>query len=109
MIRATPEEHDGIIELAETCNLTVPEFMRRMALGFQPKSGEHSENFRQLAKTNGDLGRLGGLLKLYLSDKDRKEKSKPLNINEIINNIRFTQIELKKIARELSSNDNNDS
>lgn len=53
---------------AAKASLTVAEYLRRLSLGYVIKGTLDSECVLQLAKVNADQGRLGGLLKLWLTD-----------------------------------------
>ncbi|WP_408004595.1 plasmid mobilization protein [Pseudomonas alliivorans] len=55
-------------ENAANVSLTVAEYLRRLSLGYEIKSTLDSEYVLQLVKVNADQGRLGGLLKLWLTD-----------------------------------------
>ena len=57
-----------IKENAARASLTVAEYLRRLSLGYVIKGTIDSQCVHQLAKVNADQGRLGGLLKLWLTD-----------------------------------------
>jgi hypothetical protein len=63
-----PGEEQIIKENAVNVSLTVAEYLRRLSLGYEIKSTLDSEYVLQLVKVNADQGRLGGLLKLWLTD-----------------------------------------
>lgn len=63
-----PGEEQIIKENAANVSLTVAEYLRRLSLGYVVKSTLDSEYVLQLVKVNADQGRLGGLLKLWLTD-----------------------------------------
>lgn len=71
-VPVSPEEdayiHNQAI-LATSGN--VAEYLRRLGTGYEIKGTLHARAIMELSKINGDLGRLGGLLKLWLSN-DRK-------------------------------------
>ena len=67
----TPEEKAGIREMARTTGNSTSAYLRKVGLGYQVKSVLDFERVAELAKINGDLGRLGGLLKLWLSNDKR--------------------------------------
>jgi hypothetical protein len=63
------EEDEAIIKAkARALRLSVATYLRQLGLGFEPPSTLDSHAVRDLAKVNGDQGRLGGLLKLWLTD-----------------------------------------
>jgi hypothetical protein len=63
-----PGEEQIIKENAANVSLTVAEYLRRLSLGYVVKSTLDSQYVLQLVKVNADQGRLGGLLKLWLTD-----------------------------------------
>jgi hypothetical protein len=65
------EEDAQIRSQAEKCGISISSYLRTLGLGYEPKSITDNEKVQELVRINGDLGRLGGLLKLWLSD-DRR-------------------------------------
>lgn len=65
------EEDAQIRNQAEKCGISISSYLRTLGLGYEPKSITDNEKVQELVRINGDLGRLGGLLKLWLSD-DRR-------------------------------------
>jgi hypothetical protein len=63
-----PNEEKIIKENAANVSLTVAEYLRRLSLGYEIKSTLDSKYVLLLVKVNADQGRLGGLLKLWLTD-----------------------------------------
>lgn len=100
--RVTGEEKAWIKAQADLCDMSLAAYSRSLVLGHTPKSNVDQQQFAELAGLHADLGRMGGLLKLWLSDHQIKVQGKALNIDELINDIRITQIALKQKARELS-------
>lgn len=71
----TDEEYDIIIAKAQNTRLSVSEFAKRACLGRRIKSKVEAEAILALVKVNADMGRLGGLLKLWLSEPERDDRS----------------------------------
>ena len=67
----TPTEKAMIQQNAKQHALSTSAFLRNVGLGMQVTGVLDQQLVLDLAKLNGDQGRLGGLLKLWLSD-DRK-------------------------------------
>jgi hypothetical protein len=65
----TAEERAQIERLAAATSLPVSVYLRTLGLGYEPKSLLDAERVGELLKACGDLGRLGGLLKLWLSER----------------------------------------
>ena len=66
--RATAEEADAIAAQARTVGMSVGAYSRAVGAGYQPRAVVDQDRIDTMLKVNGDLGRLGGLLKLWLSD-----------------------------------------
>lgn len=65
---ATPAEAATIKRLAGTARLSVSEYLRNLGLGYAPRTTLDAQAVLDLLHMRGDLGRLGGLLKLWLTD-----------------------------------------
>lgn len=63
-----PEEESLIKSNAAQSGLTIAEYLRRVGMGTELKSLADKDAVLELSKINADLGRLGGLLKLWLTD-----------------------------------------
>lgn len=53
--------------------LSMSAYARNLCLGYEPKSVAKAQAIRELIKVNADMGRVGGLLKLWLSEPDRNQ------------------------------------
>lgn len=69
-----PNEHHEIALRAQGVGLSKSAYLRQVGLGFEVKSILDHERITELLKINGDLGRLGGLLKLWLTRPERLEQ-----------------------------------
>jgi hypothetical protein len=65
-----PEEKE-LIEANAKRAVSVARYLRDVGQGYQIKGVMDYEYVRELVRVNGDLGRLGGLLKLWLTDDPR--------------------------------------
>lgn len=65
-VRVTDAERIAIHKTARAVRLPVSALLRKLALGYQPSSRIDQETFLELFRLRGDLGRIGGLLKLWL-------------------------------------------
>ncbi|BBM05575.1 hypothetical protein HAALTHF_23430n [Vreelandella aquamarina] len=52
-----------------------------------------------MAKLYGDLGRMGGLLKMWLSDGSRSAYGNHLGVPELVNRIGELQQEIREVAK----------
>ena len=60
-----PDEKAQIQKNAEASGLSVASFIRKVAMGYQVESIVDIKQVIELSRVNADLGRLGGLLKLW--------------------------------------------
>ncbi len=67
----TPEEKARIEQLAEQTGHSMSSLLRSLGMGHMPTSLLDHQSILELAKINGDQGRLGGLLKMWLSNDER--------------------------------------
>lgn len=63
-----PEERAEIETMARNSGHSVSTYLRLVGQGYRVTSIVDYQHVLELAKINGDLGRLGGLLKLWLTD-----------------------------------------
>lgn len=91
-VRVLPDEKATIEALAQSVGLSTSSYLRLVGLGYQPRSVLDLEQVRELVRINGDLGRLGGLLKLWLSDDARLAEFEPDKTQRIIRGV-LTKIE----------------
>ena len=64
----TPEEYEQVRLMAENSGLSISTFVKRVCLGQELRSNADQEAVRALLQANADLGRLGGLFKMALSE-----------------------------------------
>jgi hypothetical protein len=63
-----PAEAETIEALARSVGMSVASYHRAVGAGYQPRAIVDRDQVEAMLRINGDLGRLGGLLKLWLSD-----------------------------------------
>ncbi len=88
------EEEDQIRNQAEKCGISISSYLRTLGLGYEPKTITDNEKVQELVKINGDLGRLGGLLKLWLSDDRRAAHFDKKTIIGILRDIEDTRSQM---------------
>ena len=91
----TPEEYEKIMESADRTGLSLSTFAKRVCLGLPVPSLENQQARRELLKVNADLGRLGGLFKLCLSEKNRPLVALHQEVRRVLWEIEARQRELK--------------
>jgi hypothetical protein len=91
------EERSRIAERAKSAGLSVSAYLRIAGLGHPIRSAFDHEAIVELAAVNGDQGRLGGLLKLWL--KERPGEGAPeIDIRLLLGRIGALQDRLAEIA-----------
>ena len=63
-----PDERETIEQQARSTGLSKSSYLLRVGMGYPIRSIVDHHQVEELVKINGDLGRLGGLLKLWLSN-----------------------------------------
>ncbi|HAU2164152.1 TPA: conjugal transfer transcriptional regulator TraJ, partial [Legionella pneumophila] len=86
---------------AATAGLSIAEYLRRISLGYQIQSSVDKDYVLQLAKINGDLGRLGGLLKLWLTQDKRVAHFDLRTVKTLLNHIQTTQDAMLEVVKKL--------
>lgn len=66
-------EMQVIMQNAKKASLSLSTFGKKVCLGYEINSKIDSQAVLDLIKVNADLGRLGGLLKLWLTTPDKNE------------------------------------
>lgn len=84
-------------ENAEASGLSVASFIRKVAMGYQVESIVDIDQVVELSRVNADLGRLGGLLKLWLANDPRTVDFSPSLIKTLLAKIESTRQELRNI------------
>ena len=92
-----PDEKAQIQENAEASGLSVASFIRKVAMGYQVESIVDIEQVVELSRVNADLGRLGGLLKLWLANDPRTVDFSPSLSKTLLAKIESTRQELRNI------------
>ncbi len=86
---------------ADNCGVSVAEYLRTLGLNYKPKSVLDYKAIMELSQVNGDLGRLGGLLKMWLTNKEKTGSEITPKIDDILDNIEVLQKNLLQIAKRV--------
>ena len=70
-VPVTADEEAQIRAKAEAAGLSVAAYLRNVGLGYPIRGIVDNQQVDRLARINGDLGRLGGLLKMWLANDER--------------------------------------
>ena len=94
-IYVTPEENEQIILESKRFSLSLSAYVRRICLGEVLPARDYQHAVRDMLRINADLGRLGGLFKLWLGDENRQAKEQTSEIRFLLREIDTRQRELK--------------
>ena len=97
MVRLAEEEQEHLKQVASECSLSVPAYLRNLGLGYFPKSTLDNQILLEVLKLRGDMGKVGGLLKMWLSNEEKTELSQQLKISELINELNQLSEEAKAL------------
>jgi len=86
-----PEERRQIEQNASQAGLTLSSYLLNLGMGYEIRGIVDAEQVDVLARINGDLGRLGGLLKLWLTDDARTAQFGESTILATLSKIEETQ------------------
>ena len=96
-----PIEEAEIKTKATDAGLPVAEYLRNLGLGYQVPSIVDSRQVDSLLKINGDLGRLGGLIKLWLTNDKRTKLIGKSQLHLTLDSIRNTQSTMLDVIMKL--------
>ena len=96
-----PDEEAEIKRLAASVGLPVAAYLRNVGLGYQVPGILDNKRVEELARINGDLGRLGGLLKLWLTDDVRTARFGEASVRALLGRIETTQDQMAGVMRAI--------
>jgi hypothetical protein len=97
----TDEEKEAIAEMARRAGLSMSAFLLAAGMNAPIKSTVDLMAVADLAKVNGDLGRVAGLLKLWLAEK-RGQGASPLEVEAMMKRFRELQGEMLAVMSRVS-------
>lgn len=83
----------------QNLKLSRSEYLRNLGLGYQPKGQFDQEAIRELVKLHADQGRLGGLLKLWLSEK-KGEGAPVKEVRSVLQQVESLQMQLARLVMQ---------
>jgi hypothetical protein len=92
-----PDEKQLIEEQAQRAGMSVARFLRDVGQGYRIGGVVDYEQVRELARINGDLGRLGGLLKLWLTNDERTAQFGEATLRALLSRIEATQDQMGQV------------
>ena len=99
VVRVTPDEKTAIESLARQTGHSTSAYLRLLGQGYLPKSIVDHVKVIELARINGDLGRLGGLLKLWLTNDARTAQFGESTVRATLARIEDTQDKMLEIMK----------
>jgi hypothetical protein len=96
-----PDEAAQIARNAAAAGKPVAAYLRCVGLGYEVRGILDNRRIEELARINGDLGRLGGLLKLWLTNDARTEAFGEATIRALLSKIEDTQDTMHGVMRKV--------
>lgn len=94
----TDAEKAEIADRAAQAGLSLSAYMLAAGLNHPIRSVYDLKAVADLGRVNGDLGRVAGLLKLWLAEK-RGQGARPIDVEKMMDEFRALQTELSAIMR----------
>jgi hypothetical protein len=94
-----PSEKVELEAAARAVGLSVSTYLMRVGRGYQVPGILDNKRVEELARINGDLGRAGGLLKLWLTDDVRTLQFGEAHIRALLSKIESTQDQMQEVMR----------
>lgn len=95
----TDSEKAEVADRAAQAGLSLSAYMLAAGLNHPIRSVYDLKAVADLGRVNGDLGRVAGLLKLWLAEK-RGQGARPIDVEKMMNEFRALQSELSAIMRQ---------
>ena len=96
----TDEEKAAITERAEEAGMSRSGYLRALGLNTPIRSVVDLTAVADLAKVNGDLGRVAGLLKLWLAEKYGRG-AEPVDIESLMVSFRVLQAQVRDLMSRI--------
>ncbi|MDY0215052.1 MAG: conjugal transfer protein TraJ [Bacilli bacterium] len=104
-IKCTLSEKEFIKNKAFLCGMKPSTYMRNLALNYSVVSQIDDLAFLELIKCRADLGRLGGLLKMWITNKNRRAGLNEIDIKDLLLRIEAKEEEMLDHAKRLKAKD----
>jgi hypothetical protein len=96
-----PDEKRALELAAKSVGMSISTYLRSVGLGYQVRGILDNKRVEELARINGDLGRLGGLLKLWLIDDVRTRHFGGATLLAVLSKIEDTQDRMHEVMKEV--------
>ncbi len=100
-VPVTQAEKEEIEHNAGSVGMSVARYLRVIGSGYEPRSIIDHKHVNELVKINGDLGRLGGVLRMWLANDARTADFSASTIMAVLGRIEETQTMMKEIMRSV--------
>lgn len=97
-----PSERATIQTEARKAGMSASAYLLSVGHRYCIKGITDYERVQELARINGDLGRLGGLLKLWLANDERTAQFSVATLRAVLTKIADTQDEMVKVMRDIA-------
>ncbi len=92
-----PEEKALLVAQARASGYKLSTYLLRVGMGYRIKGVLDNQRVEELILINADLGRLGGLLKLWLTNDERTKTFGEPTIRAVLSKIAATQDSMQEI------------
>jgi hypothetical protein len=89
-----PIERAFILESAQIAGMSVSMYLRTVGMHGRPKNMLDLDAVREIIRVHGDLGRLGGLLKLWLSEQSEVGASS-VEVRSVLHKIEPVMLDIR--------------
>ncbi len=104
-VRVNELELVEITERAKMCGVLPSEYLRSLSLNYSISSKVDKWAFKELSNSRADLGRIGGLFKIWLSSDSRKPGLDEMEVLGLLSQIKDSQDFLALCAKKLVTNE----
>lgn len=88
----SPDEKATIDANAAAAGMSASRYLRTLGLGYEPAAlVQDSADMATLVQIHGDQGRLGGLLKMWLTDRAKYNSTQEVTIHKLMEDIATAQ------------------
>ena len=96
-----PEERQQVVANDRAVGLSLSNYLLNVGVGYQVRGIVDNKQVEELARINGDLGRLGGLLKLWLTNDARTAQFGESTIRAVLSRIEATQGQMISVMQNV--------
>ena len=97
-----PNDKAKIVQAAKDCGMSLSMYIRTFSLGNVPVTNVDLDEMSKVMKVHADIGRLGGLLKMFLTNDERLDdmgrEMGVTTIDGVLVDIRATQAKLLELV-----------